>query len=135
MTESLVPDPPAKFAAWLVEPMRRNKATYIKVALAAAMINVFGLVTSLFTMTVYDRVLPNNATDSLIALSIGLAIVIIFDFLLRTLRAYFVDIAGAQVDREIGGHLFERILAIRLELKKGSTGSLAVNGTDPQSIS
>jgi ATP-binding cassette subfamily C protein LapB len=86
---------------------------------------VFGLVTSLFTMTVYDRVLPNNATDSLVALSIGLAIVIVFDFMLRTLRAYFVDIAGAQVDLEIGGHLFERILAIRLELKKGSTGSLA----------
>jgi ATP-binding cassette subfamily C protein LapB len=125
MTESLVPAPPERFASWLVEPMRRNKATYIKVALAAAMINIFGLVTSLFTMTVYDRVLPNNATDSLIALSIGLAIVIVFDFMLRTLRAYFVDIAGAQVDREIGEDLFERILRIRLELKKGSTGALA----------
>ncbi len=125
MAESLVPAPPERFASWLVEPMKRNKATYIKVALAAAMINIFGLVTSLFTMTVYDRVLPNNATDSLVALSIGLAIVIVFDFTLRTLRAYFVDIAGAQVDREIGEHLFERILAIRLELKKGSTGSLS----------
>src|SRR5688572_33010295 len=100
MNDSLVPAPPERFASWLVEPMKRNKATYIKVALAAAMINVFGLVTSLFTMTVYDRVLPNNATDSLIALSIGLAIVIIFDFVLRTLRAYFVDIAGAQVRSE-----------------------------------
>ncbi|HEY6815931.1 MAG TPA: type I secretion system permease/ATPase [Croceibacterium sp.] len=125
MSEQLVPDPPERFASWLIEPMRRNKATYIKVALAAAMINVFGLVTSLFTMTVYDRVLPNNAVDSLVALSIGLAIVIVFDFVLRTLRAYFVDIAGAQVDREVGGTLFERILAIRLELKKGSTGSLS----------
>src|SRR5678815_2248749 len=112
-SDNLVPAPRERFASWLVEPMRRNKATYIKVALAAAMINVFGLVTSLFTMTVYDRVLPNNATDSLVALSIGLAIVIMFDFLLRTLRAYFVDIAGARVDREIGEELFERILAIR----------------------
>ncbi len=125
MADDLVPEPPERFASWLVEPMRRNKQTYIKVALAAAMINVFGLVTSLFTMTVYDRVLPNNAVDSLIALSIGLAIVIVFDFTLRTLRAYFVDIAGAEVDREVGGELFSRILAIRLELKKGSTGSLA----------
>lgn len=124
MADNLVPAPRERFASWLVEPMRRNKATYIKVALAAAMINIFGLVTSLFTMTVYDRVLPNNAVDSLVALSIGLAIVIVFDFMLRTLRAYFVDIAGAQVDREVGGELFARILAIRLELKKGSTGSL-----------
>src|SRR5690606_26686571 len=125
MADDLVPEPPERFASWLVEPMRRIKQTYVKVALAAAIINVFGLVTSLFTMTVYDRVLPNNAVDSLLALSLGLAIVIVFDFTLRTLRAYFVDIAGAEVDREVGGELFSRILAIRLELKKGSTGSLA----------
>lgn len=123
MAENLVPQP-ERFASWLIEPMRRNKSTYIKVALAAAMINVFGLITSLFTMTVYDRVLPNNATELLIALTIGLAIVIVFDFILRTLRAYFVDIAGARVDGDVGGELFQRILALRLELKKGSTGSL-----------
>ena len=54
-------------------------------------INIFGLLTSLFTMTVYDRVVPNNATSSLVALSIGFAIVVIFDFVLKLLRAYFVD--------------------------------------------
>jgi ATP-binding cassette subfamily C protein LapB len=107
-----------------MEPMLKNKSTYLKVALAAALINVFGLITALFTMTVYDRVVPNNATSSLVALSIGLGIVIIFDFVLRLLRAYFVDIAGAQIDREVGETLFARLLAIRLELKKGSTGSL-----------
>jgi ATP-binding cassette subfamily C protein LapB len=70
-------------------------------------------------------VLPNNATDSLIALSIGLAIVIVFDFVLRTLRAYFVDVAGAP------GRSGDRRAPVRadprhrLELKKGSTGSLA----------
>ena len=105
--------------------MRRNRATYWKVALAAVFINIFGLLTSLFTMTVYDRVVPNNATSSLVALSIGLAIVIIFDFILKMLRAYFVDHAGAQIDRDIGETVFERLLAMRLELKKGSTGALA----------
>ncbi len=76
-------------------------------------------------MTVYDRVVPNNAMSSLVALSIGLGIVIIFDFALKMLRAYFVDHAGAQIDRDIGGEVFERLMAIRLELKKGSTGALA----------
>jgi ATP-binding cassette, subfamily C, bacterial LapB len=88
-------------------------------------INIFGLLTALFTMTVYDRVVPNNAMSSLIALSIGLGIVIVFDFVLKLLRAYFVDHAGAQIDREIGEEVFRRLLAIRLELKKGSTGALA----------
>jgi ATP-binding cassette subfamily C protein LapB len=107
-----------------MEPMRRNKGVYTKVALAAVVINIFGLVTSLFTMTVYDRVLPNNATSSLVALSIGLAIVVIFDFILKMLRAYFVDVAGAAIDKDVGETLFHRLLSLRLELKKGSTGAL-----------
>ncbi|HYJ82750.1 MAG TPA: ABC transporter transmembrane domain-containing protein, partial [Allosphingosinicella sp.] len=107
-----------------MEPMRRNRSVYMKVALAAVVINIFGLMTSLFTMIVYDRVVPNNATSSLVALSIGLAIVVVFDFVLKLLRAYFVDIAGASIDREVGETLFERLLRLRLDLKKGSTGSL-----------
>ncbi|MEA3036792.1 MAG: ATP-binding cassette, subfamily bacterial LapB [Sphingomonadales bacterium] len=124
MTEHSIPIPKTRFAPWLMEPMRRNRSVYLKVALAAVMINIFGLMTSLFTMTVYDRVVPNNATSSLVALSIGLAIVVIFDFALKLLRAYFVDIAGASIDREVGETLFGRLLSLRLDLKKGSTGSL-----------
>ena len=123
-SEHEIKGPEPRFAAWLMEPMRRNRPVYLKVALAAVLINIFGLLTSLYTMTVYDRVIPNNATSSLIALSIGLAIVIIFDFVLKLLRAYFVDIAGASIDRDVGETLFERLLRLRLDLKKGSTGSL-----------
>lgn len=119
-----VPERPPRFAAWLMEPMQRNRQTYIKVAIAAAMINIFGLLTSLFTMTVYDRVVPNNATSSLIALTIGLAIVVMFDFVLRTLRAYLVDVAGADIDHEVGATVFQRLLALRLDMRKGSTGAL-----------
>ena len=120
----LAAEPRRRFAAWLAEPMLRNRHTYLKVALAAAMINLFGLVTSLFTMTIYDRVVPNNAWDSLTALSIGFVVVVVFDFVLRVLRAYFVDLAGADIDHEIGGNVFARLVGIRLDLKKGSTGAL-----------
>lgn len=116
---------PPRFAAWLAEPMLANRDTYMKVALAAAVINLFGIVTSLFTMTVYDRVLPNNATASLIALSIGLAIVLVFDFVLRTLRAYFMDVAGARIDQEVGETVFARLLAMRMDARTGPTGALA----------
>jgi ATP-binding cassette subfamily C protein LapB len=125
VSENFIKIPTPRFAPWLMEPMRRNRPTYLKVALAAVFINIFGLITAIFTMTVYDRVVPNNATSSLVALTIGLAIVILFDFILKMLRAYFVDIAGAQIDREVGETLFGRLLALRLDLKKGSTGSLA----------
>ena len=120
----MIDDPKPRFAPWLVEPMMRNKGTYLKVGLAAAMINVFGLITSLFTMTVYDRVVPNSAFASLTALSIGLMVVVVFDFVLRVLRGYFVDLAGADIDAEIGGTVFGRLLSLRLDQRKGSTGAL-----------
>ncbi|HZF44332.1 MAG TPA: type I secretion system permease/ATPase [Sphingomonadaceae bacterium] len=124
MSDDLIPIPRRRFAPWLMEPMRKNRSVYIRVAVAAVIINIFGLLTALFTMTVYDRVLPNNATSSLVALSIGLAIVIVFDFVLKMLRAYFIDVAGADIDREVGGSVFARLLAMRMELKRGSTGAL-----------
>jgi ATP-binding cassette subfamily C protein LapB len=117
--------PKGRIAPWLAEPLRKNRQIYIKVGAAAAMINFFALVTSLFTMTVYDRVVPNNATESLIGLTIGLVIVVIFDFALKLLRAYFVDVAGARIDRDIGKAIFQQILDMRLDLGKGSTGGLA----------
>lgn len=117
--------PQGRISAWLAEPLRKNRAIYLKVACAAVMINLFALVSSLFTMTVYDRVVPNNATDSLIALTIGLFIILGFDFVLKLLRAYFVDIAGARIDRDIGRAIFQKILEMRLDLGRKSTGGLA----------
>lgn len=117
--------PKGRLAPWLAGPLRKNRPIYVRVGLAAAMINFFALVTSLFTMTVYDRVIPNNATESLIGLTIGLVIVVLFDFVLKLLRAYFVDVAGARIDRDIGRSIFKQILDMRLDLGKGSTGGLA----------
>src|SRR3546814_11216058 len=76
-------------------------------------------------MTVYDRVIPNHAMSSLTALTIGSVIVILFDFALRILRAYFVDMAGADIDHDIGGSVFDRLMANRIDMKPGSDGALA----------
>jgi ATP-binding cassette, subfamily C, bacterial LapB len=123
--EDTIIHPKPRFADWLMEPIRANRSVYVKVAVAAVMINIFALVTSLFTMTVYDRVLPNNATSSLIGLSVGLGIILVFDFVLKILRAYFVDVAGADIDRDVGENVFAKLLTIRLDQPRGSTGGLA----------
>ncbi len=114
-----------RIAAWLLDPVRANRGLYLQVALAAVLVNLFSLVTSLFSMTVYNRIVPNNATDSLIALSIGVGIVLVFDFILRTLRGYFIDIAGARIDRTVGAAIFARMLSMRLEDRRGSSGAFA----------
>lgn len=114
-----------RLAKWLAEPMLRNRAVFIRVALAATMVNLFAYAISLFTLLVYDRVLPNLAFDTLTALSIGIGIILLFDFVLRILRAYFIDIAGADMDRDIGAQFFDKIVNIRLASRRGSTGQLA----------
>ncbi len=114
-----------RIAAWLKDPILANKGLYLQVALAAALVNVFGLVTSLFSMTVYNRIVPNNATDSLIALSIGVAIIMVADFILRLIRGYFIDIAGQRIDRTVGNAIFARMLSMRMEHRKTSSGAFA----------
>lgn len=113
------------FAPWLAEPLRANSGTYSQVALAAVLINIFSLATAMFSMVVYNRVVPNNAMDSLVALSIGVFLIIIFDFLLKFIRGYLIDFAGQRVDRDVGAALFKHLLAMRMESRTGSAGALA----------
>ncbi len=116
---------PRGFAPWLLGPMRLNKWSYVKVALAAVVINLIGVVTAIFAMVVYDRVLPNNAVDSLVALALGMVVILSFDLILRTLRAYFVDLAGVNVDRSVGEEAFERLATMRMASARSSTGATA----------
>jgi ATP-binding cassette, subfamily C, bacterial LapB len=87
---------------WLFGPMWQTRWTYAQVGLAAFIINIFSLASSIFVMVVYDRVLPKNATESLIALVVGMIIVLTFDFILKSLRGYFIDLAGHRIDGAAG---------------------------------
>lgn len=112
-------------ADWLSRPLRENRWLYVRVGIAAALINIFTLFTSLYTMTVYDRVIPTGSHGSLIGLTIGLFIIIIFDFVMKGLRSYFVDVAGSRLDQRIGRAIFAKILAMRLDQRRGSIGGLS----------
>lgn len=109
---------------WFWSAFRQNWWTYGQIILAAIMINFFSLGSSIFIMTVYDRVIPNNAVDSLIALCIGMFILVGFDFLLKFLRAYFIDTAGQKVDIKVAKSIFDRIMKLKLASQKNSTGGL-----------
>lgn len=95
---------------WFWGTALKNKGIYFQVALATILINVFALMSAFYIMTVYDRVLPNNAMESLLALTIGIAVVIVFDFILKMLRGYFIDIAGIEIEKEVNERLFGKIV-------------------------
>lgn len=100
---------------------------YAEVALAALMINLFALASPLFVMNVYDRVVPNQAIETLWALSLGVIIVFMFDFVLRTLRGYFVDTAGKAADVKLASRIFAQVMGIKMAAKPGSSGAFANN--------
>ncbi len=112
---------------WFWANFWKNRTIYTEVGIAAFMINVFGLTSSIFIMNVYDRVVPNAAFHTLYALTAGVVIVYIFDFLLRNLRAHFLDHAGRRADVKISAMLFEQIMGMTMKDRPPSAGVLASN--------
>ena len=114
-----------RYGHWFFGPLYASKHLYIQVALAALLTNVFALATSGFSMIVYDRVMPNGAMETLVALLIGVFVIFVSDFLIRSLRSYFLDVAGAQADMVIADTLFEQVIDMELKARKGPIGSIA----------
>lgn len=112
---------------WFWGALKENMGVYREVAVAAAMINIFAIATSLFIMNVYDRVVPNSAFDTLWVLSIGVFTVFCFDFILKNLRAHFLDVAGRKADIKISAKLFQQIMGMTMEARPASAGVLASN--------
>ena len=112
---------------WFWSAVKKNLPVYRDVLVAAFFINVFALALPLFTMNVYDRVVPNYAVETLWTLAIGLLIVVVMDFTLRMMRSYFLDLASERIDRHVSADIMERVLGSRLEHRPSSVGSYAVN--------
>ncbi len=110
---------------WFWSTLAQNRWAYTQVLLAAMLSNFLSLATSIFIMVVYDRVLPNEAIESLIALTIGVGLALLFDFLIKSLRAGFIDRAGQRADIEMGRRIFDQLLDMQMRARKGSTGAMA----------
>lgn len=110
---------------WFWGTLWANKSIYRDVLIASIVINIFVLANPLFVMNVYDRIVPNNAVESLWVLAIGVSVVYLFDVLLKYLRSYFLEIAGKKSDVIMSGKLFEKTLGLRMSNRGGSIGVFA----------
>ncbi|WP_218048920.1 type I secretion system permease/ATPase [Curvivirga aplysinae] len=98
---------------------------YLEVMMAALLINCFAIASPLFVMNVYDRVVPNFAEETLWVLAIGVTMVFGFDFILKLLRGYLVDVAGKTADTRIAARLFQQMLGMKMADRPQSAGALA----------
>ncbi|MBR2514798.1 MAG: type I secretion system permease/ATPase [Halomonas sp.] len=108
---------------WFWGVIRENRRLYRDIVLGSVAINMFALAMPLFVLNVYDRVVPNQATETLWVLALGIFIVLCFDLALRLMRSSFVDLAASRADVKLSSSIMAKVLGMRLEERPASTGS------------
>lgn len=116
----------------LAQEIFRKKRWLVEVGVATVVVNLLAVFTSLFSMQVYDRVVPTFAYSTLIALVTGMVIMLMLDWALKFIRARILDSMAKQVDLRVSQRLFEHLLRLRLDTRPRSLGSLAaqMNGLE-----
>ena len=119
---------------WFWSTLWQSKRIYRDVLIASILINIFAIAAPMFTRLVYDKVVPNLAFETLWVLASGIFVVFLFDFLLKSLRNYFIDVAGKKSDILISSKLFSKVMGIRMESKPPSVGAFARHLQEFESI-
>jgi ATP-binding cassette, subfamily C, bacterial LapB len=115
----------AKRKHWFWSEVWKVRKEFWPVMLAALVVNLLALAVPLFTMNVYDRVIPNKAIPTLWVLALGVMIALAFDFVLRLARSRLVDEIGRKLDAKLSQKLFEKVMNLPMAARSGSTGALA----------
>lgn len=119
---------------WFWGTMSYFSGIYADVIVASFLINLFVMATPIFTLNVYDRVVPNNAIDTLWVFATGIIVIYIFDIILKFLRSYFLENAAKKSDVIMSSIIYEHVLNLKIASKPRSVGSFASNLKDFDSI-
>lgn len=119
---------------WFWSTLKLSIPIYRDVLWASLLVNIFVLATPLFTMNVYDRVIPNNAQETLMVFTIGIIAVYVLDFFLKLTRGYLLELAGKKSDIIMSSIIFEKVLDLKLAQHPQSVGSFASNLKDFESV-
>ncbi|BDF95049.1 MULTISPECIES: type I secretion system permease/ATPase [Pseudoalteromonas] len=112
---------------WFWGVIKECRSLYKDVIISAIALGVLSIAMPLFVMNVYDRVVPNQAVETLWVLAIGVLIALTADFALRLVRSYFVELAASRIDVKVSAVIMERVLGMQLKNRPTSAGSFASN--------
>jgi ATP-binding cassette subfamily C protein LapB len=115
----------ARRTHWFWSEVWKVRREFWPVLLAALIVNLLALAVPLFTMNVYDRVIPNKAVPTLWVLAIGVFLALGFDFVLRIARSQLIDEIGRKLDAKYSQKLFEKVMNLPMADRQGSTGAFA----------
>ena len=116
------------------ECLASRKAVFLQAGIASCMCNVFALATSMYSMQVYDRVIPTKGLQTLTVLTIGVAIVMVLDMVVKMARSAILESYIKGADREISHKIFRRLLGVRMDQFPASVGNLSSQVRSYESI-
>jgi ATP-binding cassette subfamily B protein/ATP-binding cassette subfamily C protein LapB len=114
-----------KKKSWFYDPVKSFWRSYVEIGILTFFINLFALAVPLFTMSVYDRVVPNSAFETLFVLSIGVVIILIFDLVFKSVRNYIIEKTGKKLGLHLEEELMKRMLLIQSQYDTMMTGTKA----------
>ena len=115
---------------WFFGTLYRFRGIYARVVIATLFINLFVIAGPLFTMNVYDRVIPHNAIDTLWVLAIGIGLIYFFDLILKFIRTLLLETAAKKSDIILSSVLFQHAMNIKMVERPRSVGAFASNIRD-----
>ncbi|MCP4877990.1 MAG: type I secretion system permease/ATPase [Gammaproteobacteria bacterium] len=119
---------------WFWGTLAKSREIFASVVLSSILINLFILATPMFTMNVYDKVVPNDAIETLWVLAAGIVTVYLFDTLLRFVRTYLLEIAGKKSDIIMSSIIFSQVLNLKMSQWPASIGAFASQLREFESI-
>ncbi len=108
---------------WFYRPIKRAWKSYVEIAVLTLFINIFGLALPLFTMNVYNRVVPNFAVETLFVLAFGVAVILLFDIIFKSSRVKILESVTKDIANELEEELFKKTLSIESRYDKFLVGT------------
>lgn len=112
---------------WFWGAVLEQSPIFKDILAAALLINLFAIAMPLFTMNVYDRVVPNFAFQTLWVFAGGIILVLLLDYAIRVLRGHFINLVSNRIDLKLSGLIMERVLGMRMSERPASVGAFASN--------
>lgn len=110
---------------WFWNPVKKFWRSYIEIGVLTIFINLFALAVPLFSMSVYDRVVPNNATETLFVLAGGVSIILLFDVFFKSVRNHIIEKVGKELGVYLEEELMKRVLSLQSQYDSMLVGTKA----------
>ena len=110
---------------WFVSSMLAYRSVFIEALFGGLLASFVGLGAAMYTMQVYDRVVPTQGYSTLTVLTVGVLVAILFELIIKQSRAYMVDRVSKAIDQDLSAVFFGKALDIRLDARPGTIGTFA----------